>query len=57
VIPSIELNPKSGIAITNEITKKARKLAMTTNIEKMSWEWGFISRNAVKAILFLCKDN
>jgi hypothetical protein len=50
---NIELSPKIGIAMTSERTIKARKLAITTNIENMSWERGFISRNAVNAILFI----
>jgi hypothetical protein len=47
---NIESNPNSGIAITNEITKKARKLARTINIENMSCEKGFMSRKVVNGI-------
>ncbi|GAB1454265.1 hypothetical protein MASR2M47_43210 [Draconibacterium sp.] len=47
---SITSTPKNGIAIISDTTIKARKVAITTNIENMSCEKGFISRNAVKAI-------
>jgi hypothetical protein len=48
----IDSSPNSGIAITREITIKARKQAITTNIENISCDKGFISLNAVKAITF-----
>jgi hypothetical protein len=49
----MESSPKSGIAKNIETIRKARKLAITTNIENMSCEKGFIVRKAVNAILFL----
>jgi hypothetical protein len=49
----IESSPKTGMAITSDTTRKARKLAITTNIENMSCDRGFISRKAVNAIFII----
>jgi hypothetical protein len=49
-ILNIESRPKNGIAITSDKTIKSRKLAITTNIENINWEKGFISRNAKNSI-------
>jgi hypothetical protein len=56
---NMDSSPKSGMAITSDKTMKARKLAITTNIENINWERGFISRNARNSIYidFSGKDN
>jgi hypothetical protein len=47
---SIESIPNKGTAMISEMTMKARKLAITTNIENISCERGFMSLKAVNAI-------
>ena len=47
----MESNPKRGIAIAIEATKKIKKQVKITNRENMSCGKGFIPLNAVKAIL------
>ncbi len=53
-------NPKIGIAIINDRTINPKKHTKITNAENISCEKGFMSRNAVKAIikkLIFGKDN
>ena len=51
-ILNIDSSPNRGIAAISDKTMKTMKLAITTNIENINCERGFISRNAVKIIGF-----